>query len=467
MNDSLTDNRLLHLDFSTGASGDKILGALLAITESLQLATLADLQNLAVTLVPGLQIERQIVNNGGIVANHLSAREDAAPTRSWSDIRGLIQGAATDGQLSRRAEQNALRIFAAIAAAEAAVHGQAVEDVHFHEVGAADSILDVVGCCFLLDRLAPQAVYATPLVLGYGSFSAAHGQMSVPAPATARLITGLPVLAGPFEGEMTTPTGAALAAALVTDWQPLPTLRPLAVGYGAGTRNILGAANVVRALLGAASDALTGQTPPADTGILLQSAVLIETNIDHRTPEALAFACEELLAAGALDVWQQAITMKKGRLAVRLSLLAQPDRATEFSGRLLALTGSLGVRLHLVERLVLPRRQLTLETPWGPVRYKAARYQELVPDLESVTTHPYCSTEVVTPPEPPGADAAQSADRKITAATAARPDPGLAVDWLRPEYDEVARLAREQNLDFQTLYSDLLQIGQQAIRGAL
>jgi len=405
---------ILHFDFTTGASGDKVMGALLEVCESLGLADLADLQALATALVPSVTVTRTKVQRASVSATSLTISESRAPHRHWSDIRRMIEAAGRRGFLTDSALQLALKTFLAIAEAEAAVHNQPIEDVHFHEVGAADSIVDVVGSCFLYDRLNPLAAYASPLTLGFGTFRAAHGEMSVPAPATARLINGLTVQTGPYEGEMTTPTGAALAANLVTCWQPFDQMRPLACGYGAGTREVTGASNTVRLLVGEPCTS-PDFTDSALSG-LLQSAALLEANIDHRSPEALAFACEELLAAGAMDVWQEPITMKKGRLAVRLALLCRLDQSAFFADRMLALTGSLGLRMRTVERVVLPRRTVGLKTPWGEVRFKRGRYAG---DVET---------------------------------------GDFQVLWLRPEHDEVARLARETGLDYQSLYDQLVAI---------
>jgi uncharacterized protein (DUF111 family) len=211
---------------------------------------------------------------------------------------------------------------------------------------------------------------------------------------------------------MTTPTGAALAAAFVTHWQPFPALRPIACGYGAGSRTVVGASNTVRLLVGESI------SQPDDAGYTIENVTLVEANIDHRTPEAMAHAAENLLTAGALDVWQEPITMKKGRLGVRISLLCQPDRSLEFSQLMISLTGTLGVRVSTVERMVLPRESLTIETPYGSVRFKQGRYIE---DERFITE-------------------AMSNDTV----------------WLRPEHDDVALLSRKHGLDYQYLYDQLV-----------
>jgi uncharacterized protein (TIGR00299 family) protein len=419
---------ILHFDFSTGASGDKLLGALLEISETLGTANFADLQHIGTALVPGVRIERTRMNRGGIQGTGITVTEDAAPVRHWHEIRSLIEDAADCETLPKDAATLARDIFETIARAEAAVHGCDVEHVHFHEVGAADSIIDICCSSFLLTRLRPEAVFATPLALGSGSFICSHGEMSVPAPATARLIEGLPVYAGPHDGELTTPTGAALARAFVSAWEPLPCIRPTAVGYGVGSRVVPGAPNVVRALAGAAAGLAglgrpTGLTEShAGTSLedaemsdavaeafTLESCVLLETNIDHLSPEALAFACEELLTSGALDVWQEPIHMKKGRLAVRLCVLTSTDTAQNFAERIVALTGSLGVRSSAVERLCAPRETIVQDTPYGSIVYKTALI--------------------------------------------ATPDGRIKLQ--RPEYEDVARIARQQGVDFNALYEEL------------
>jgi len=487
---------LLHLDFSTGASGDKLLGALLELAEQLGLANFTELQELCQELLPNVEICRQQVVRGGISATHITVAEKLARQRNWREIRALIEAASDKETLDDAVSTLALRVFEAIARAEATVHDKAIDEVHFHEVGAADSIIDIVGNAWLLGRLAPLAVYATPLVLGFGRVHCAHGELPVPAPATAALVFGLPVEAGPYPGEMTTPTGAALAAGFVTHWQPYPTMRPLALGYGAGSREVLGASNTLRALLGepcswgsadldeVSTNTLstntlfghcrldpqsfmplarempinaTGSQPGgqpdsqpisaggsrasgrpggrsddqpvgrSDAQPLLQNAALIECNIDHRTPEALAFVCEELLAAGTLDVWQEPITMKKGRLACKLSLLCLPSESQHLATLTLKLTGSLGVRIRSVQRLVLERESVSLKTPYGLVRYKHGHFIE----------------DDATPPSQPN--------------SAANKHKPL---WIRPEHEEVARLARSNGQDYQQLADELTAIGQ-------
>jgi uncharacterized protein (TIGR00299 family) protein len=408
---------ILHFDFSTGASGDKLLASLLEVCEALGVASFADVQRVATALVPEVEVTREQVVKSGIAATQIRVSDEPhAPHRHWSDIRELIELAHAAGTLGEAAQRLALDAFAAVADAEAAVHGVAVEQVHFHEVGAADSIVDIVCTSYLLAALAPQAVFATPLALGNGMVLCAHGELPVPAPATARLIEGLPVYASTHPGELTTPTGAALARVFVTDWLPLPLMAPSAQGYGAGSRELPGAANVVRTLAGEAVEMLAAESSAPsewDSQLKLQDCLLLETNIDHLSAEALAFACEELMATGALDVWQEPIVMKKGRLATKLNVLVALFQGQGFVEQIMALTGSLGVRRRSVQRVVAAREIIELKTPFGLVPFKVARF--------------------VDPTDP---------------------ETSLA-NWLRPEHDAVARIAREQGLNYSTLYDQL------------
>ncbi|MCL1846350.1 MAG: nickel pincer cofactor biosynthesis protein LarC [Coriobacteriia bacterium] len=399
---------ILHFDFSTGAAGDKILGSLIEVSESLGLASFEDVQEVGSALVPKVAITRSSLKQGGIQATGITVDEDSPSHRHWSDIRAQITEAGERGVLSERALQLSLDAFGAIAVAEAQAHGVDIEEVHFHEIGAADTIIDICCNCFLLDRLDPEAVYATPLALGSGTFVCSHGELPVPPPATVLLIEGLPAYAGSHQGELTTPTGATLARTFVTNWEQLPCMKPQAVGYGAGTRTIPGAANVVRAIMGERVS-LAGLMPSMDC--VLEGCTLLESNIDHLSPEALAFACEQLLAFGALDVWLDPIAMKKGRMAVRLNALAYAHETQHTAEKIIALTGSLGVRSHYVERTCVPREIITKETGFGEVRYKAA----------------FVST------------------------------PEGSVKLQRPEYEDVARIAREQGLDFNRLYEELCE----------
>ena len=420
-------HRLLHFELSTGASGDKMLGALLEVCELLGVAAFEELAALGHALVPSINIERSKVMRSGIAATHLVIEEPGAPVRHMREIREMIETAATDGILTARAAELALEAFGYVAQAEATVHNRPVDHVHFHEVGAADSILDIVGSCFLFDALAAEKVFATPMALGSGTLTCSHGVMPVPAPATALIIEGLPVYAGTVEFELTTPTGAALVRTFVTQFAPLPYSVVQAVGYGAGSKDFPTAANVVRIL---ACEEYSGQENQQTfesqaqqafardlEPFTLEGCILLESNIDHLSPEALAHVCDDLLLGGAFDVWQEPITMKKGRLAVKLCLLCSPAEAQGFSKQIIKSTGSLGVRQRYIERIIAPREKLIIDNPYGAVPYKVARFIE--PDEEIL--------------------------------------------WLRPEHDAVSALAHKHQLNYQDLYEELIAICQNAL----
>lgn len=381
---------IAHLDCSTGVSGDKFLGALLDAGSQLGQFTAADLSGAVAQLAPEAVVSVGTTESYGIRATTVKvhARHDADgaddaeqvdahthPHRTFKDIKRLIESS----ELPAPVITNAVNVFTRIAEAEGLVHGEEPENVTFHEVGAIDSIVDIVGVCLGLHKLGINALYATPPALGSGSVTCAHGELPAPAPATAALMLNKPTSVSSATGELTTPTGAALLW-LAAGFGPVPPMTPSLLGYGAGTRDI-GQANICRLIVGeAATQATHGNAAP---NLDRDTTVLLETNIDHITPEAVAFAGEELIAEGALDVWITPIAMKKGRAALTLSVLSTPAEAEHFAQRIVALTGTLGVRVVEQPRLVAERETIELETPWGVVTLKhgAGRFR---PEHEDV-----------------------------------------------------------------------------------
>ncbi len=361
-----------YLDCSTGISGDKFLAALLDAGEADGAFTLADLDALLAEFgLAGVAASAERVVRSGISGLHVDIpAEENAPHRHLSEIRSLIEGAG----LPPRAAQRAIEAFARLAEAEARVHGSTPEQVHFHEVGAADSIADIVGVCLGLELLGVQELTCSTIALGSGTTPrTAHGVLPVPAPATLELLAGLPVEGGQVPGEATTPTGAALVAVCADAFGPMPPMTPARIGYGAGTRDVPGSPNITRLVLGhrltPAAQARPADDAPAGT---TEPVTLLETTIDHIAPEQVAFAAEELRAAGALDVWQTPAAMKKGRLGIEMRVLAHPDDAERLSCAIHDLTGSLGVRRTDLERSVLAREVLEVEGEWGAFRVKIA-----------------------------------------------------------------------------------------------
>jgi uncharacterized protein (TIGR00299 family) protein len=328
-----------YLDCVSGISGDKFLGALIGAGLSPDVLR----ERLTALDLPGWTLRVEQVKRGGLAGTHVSVDIEAGQrSRDWAAIRALIEGS----RLHERVRASALRAFGLLAEAEAVAHGVEVERVHFHEVGAVDSIVDIVGAAIGLHELGIDELWSSPVRLGHGTVMTSHGELPIPAPATARLLRGVPVYAGEPPGEMTTPTGAALLAAFVTRFGPMPPMRGSAEGYGAGSREVPGVPNVLRLTVGERE--LGG-------GDLHEVAVL-ETAIDHLSPEHLAAAMDLLLEDGALDVFAEPLSMKKGRLGAAVTVLALPREAERLSEALMRHTGTLGVRRTLTWRAIAPRR---------------------------------------------------------------------------------------------------------------
>jgi len=271
---------------------------------------------------------------------------------SLRDIHAIIDGL----DLPERVKADAKAVYMRIADAESQVHGHPVEQIHFHEVGALDAVADVVGVCALMREIAPERVAVSPVHVGCGQVRCAHGVLPVPAPATARLLQGVPVYGGAIRGELCTPTGAALLTHFARDFGAMPAMTLDRVGYGMGTKDFPWA-NCVRVLLGE-----TEETP--------DSAAELRCNLDDMTGEAIGFAIRRLREAGAMDVWTQAIQMKKDRPGTQLCCLCPPEREAEFARLMLKHTTTIGVRCETLRRYTLEREAVTLDTPYGPVRAK-------------------------------------------------------------------------------------------------
>ncbi len=345
--------RRLHFDCFAGIAGDMALAALIDAGASEERIR----DGLAALAYPGweLTLERRLVQ--GISALDLKVLIDSPQPhhRSWGEIRGRIEGA----DLSPGAKQRALAIFGRLAEAEAKVHGVAVDDVHFHEVGALDSIVDIVGVALALDDLAPARVSCTPLPVGHGWVQTAHGRLPVPAPATAELLVGAATTASGAQGELVTPTGAAIVAASVDEFVDWPQLSPTSIGYGAGDRSLADRPNLVRVLVGDAP-------APAQEW----AAWELRANIDDMPGEDHGFLLKALLAAGALDAWFSPIQMKKDRPAVQVSALSGPGELERVADAFLRHSTTAGVRMDKVRRRCLPRSILTVQTEYGPIRIK-------------------------------------------------------------------------------------------------
>jgi uncharacterized protein (TIGR00299 family) protein len=347
--------RVVYFDCFHGAAGDMLLAALLDAG-----LAVSDLERgLAGLDLSGYALELERVQSHGVGGVRLRVRVEAGqPSRDWGQIRTLLAG----GRLPERARAMALGAFERLARAEARIHGVPMDQVHFHEVGAVDSIVDTVGVCLGLEMLAVRKVYASALPLGRGWVRTQHGPLPVPAPATLALLAEVsaPIIPGPpgSDGELLTPTAAALLAELASFGQP--PMRVQRVGYGLGTKEFA-RLNGLRAWVGELDAA-------EDQGH--EDLVELRCNMDDVTGEVLAYAIERLLAAGALDAWAAPLVMKKGRPAYQLACLARPGDVAPLSEIILRETPSLGVRWSMVERRAAGRDSVPVETPWGVVRVK-------------------------------------------------------------------------------------------------
>ena len=355
--------RTIYLDCGMGAAGDMLTAALLALLEEQEQARFLEEINTAlggravVSCAPDVKCGVQglhvsVVINGDEEGEELKHHHHHT---SIGEIRDFLRAAP----VSESVRADALAVFDSIAAAEAAVHGKEMENIHFHEVGSIDAVADVLGVCLLMEKLAPEAVLASPVNVGGGTVKCAHGVLPVPAPATERLLRGIPWYEGEIKTELCTPTGAALLRHFAQRFADQPGMRVEKTGYGTGKKDF-GRLNAVRALLG-------------ETENEAESLVELACNVDDMTGEELGFAMEQLFAAGALDVWTAPIGMKKSRPAVLLTCLCTEEKREALLRVLFRNTATLGVRETRCLRHTLERSISTAAGPYGEVRVKTAR----------------------------------------------------------------------------------------------
>ena len=319
--------------------------------------------------VAGWHLEATRTSRGGLAATQLHVDVDPSEDgteRTWATIRSILGGA--DG-LPERARHRALTVFSRLAAAEGRLHGVPVDDVHFHEVGGLDAVVDVVGTCLALESLDIGSVCASPVAVGTGTVNTSHGLLPVPVPAVVELLKGVPVYGSAHEAELATPTGAALLAGLATAFGPLPPLVVAASGYGAGTRQLERAPNVLQVVVG---DPQTGGGRGPGRS---QELVVVEANVDDVTGEVLGHTVEALMSAGALDAWLVPVVAKKGRPGHIVSFLAEPPRVGALAGVLVEETGTLGYREHRVARSALDREVMEVEVRGVSVRVKVGPHR--------------------------------------------------------------------------------------------
>jgi len=362
--------KIAYFDCFSGAAGDMLLGSLLDAGLSLQaLQDYIDKLNL-----PDVKLRLQPVNKSGIAAKHFGVTfPKQHQHRNLATITGIINAA----DLPKAVTDNACRIFTRLADAEARVHGIDVQQVHFHEVGAVDAIVDIVGFCVALHELGIERIHSSPLVLGRGSAPCEHGQLPVPAPATIELARGVPVAGGEEQGELTTPTGAAILTTLADGFGPIPPMTVESVGYGAGTRDGKALPNVLRVLIG---------YPSAAADADADAVSVLETQIDDMPGEQIAYLCERLLGEGALDVVQMPIYMKKARPGVLVQVLCRLGDEDRLIRTLFEHSSTFGVRRHMAVRSKLTRRWQTVQTPYGAIRVKlgflAGTLRQVAPEYD-------------------------------------------------------------------------------------
>lgn len=401
--------KILYLECGMGAAGDMLMAALYELLgEEQQKDFLKTMNALG---LPGVEVAPVTARTGGIAGTRMRVtvrgREEHHHDHDHDHhnhehehhhhhhatpghIGELIDGLA----LPREVRETARQVYDAIAQAEAQAHGCDVGDVHFHEVGALDAVADVAGVCYAMYLLNPGLVTASPVHVGGGTVTCAHGVMPVPAPATAALLRGIPTYGGDIQGELCTPTGAALLKTFVQSFGPMGAMEVEKIGYGAGTKEFE-QANCVRAFW--------GEEEPRESGDIVE----LVCNIDDMTPEALAFACARLLEAGALDVYTTPGTMKKGRPGHVLTVLCAPERKQALVRSIFTHTTTNGLRARLSEKFFLTPGMEQVQTQWGPVRVKLAR--------------------------------------------------GFGVTRAKPEFEDAAALAKTNGLPYQAVFEDALR----------
>src|SRR2546425_7338235 len=367
--------RTLYFDCFAGASGDMILGAL--VGAGVEPAAL--IEQLELLGVDGWQIDFEKVDRSGISATYAkvkTAHEHAH--RHLGDVLKIIY----DSRLSDRVKDRAARIFSRLAEAEAHVHNEPIEKIHFHEVGALDAIIDVCGAAIGFELLGIEKFISSPLRVGAGMIEMAHGRFPIPPPAVAELLKGKPIYAGDIEGEFVTPTGAAIISTVCEEFGPMPSMRIDASGYGAGARDPQKFPNVLRVFVGE-----TESTAAADEILLM-----IETNIDDMSPQLFGYVMDRAFEMGALDCYLTQTQMKKNRPGLLLSILCRPDERETFLQMIFAETTTIGARSYEVTRRALARETVRVETQFGPIDVKVAYLNDgnsavkVMPEFEQCRT---------------------------------------------------------------------------------
>jgi pyridinium-3,5-bisthiocarboxylic acid mononucleotide nickel chelatase len=364
--------RTLYFDCFAGISGDMLLAALIDVgVDEKELIAQLHLLN-----IEGISIEFERVDRSGISASYAKvSAADEKHHRHLKDIKRIIDASSLKESIKKRA----LDIFSRLAQAEAHVHNLPVERIHFHEVGALDAIVDVVGACIGFELLGIERFISSPLHVGSGMVEMAHGKFPIPPPAVAELLRGIPIYSSEITGELVTPTGAAIVSTVCSEYAPLPSMRIEKTGYGAGTRDYKSFPNVLRLLLG-------------ETGTVsqfsIEKLVMIETNIDDMSPQYLGLLMDRAFQLGALDCYFTPVQMKKNRPGTLVSILCEPALKEALCELLFKETTTLGLRVFEVDRMALDREVISVETKYGKIDIKIARHQGR--DLRGMPEYEQC-----------------------------------------------------------------------------
>jgi uncharacterized protein (TIGR00299 family) protein len=362
--------RIAYLDCQSGISGDMTLGALVDAGVDLERIR-AGIDSLG---LGGVRLVTSEVKRKGFRGTHLVVEHQ--PEHAHRHLHHITDLIDKSEVITPRQKDLAKRIFTKLGEAEAKVHGTTIRKVHFHEVGAIDSIADIVGAAIGWDLLGVDRIVASPVPMGTGSIEIAHGRVNIPAPATAELLTGVPLAESHVAAELTTPTGAAILATMVDAYGPLPAMKIDRIGYGAGTRELADQANLLRLFVGESTD-----------GLAADQVWVVETNLDDISGEVVGHCTTKLWEAGALDVYTTAIQMKKNRPGVTLTVLCQPEKIEKVEKILFRETTTLGVRRWPVSRHKMERKPHTVETEFGPIEGKlgwiAGEPPSFSPEFES------------------------------------------------------------------------------------
>jgi hypothetical protein len=363
---------IAYFDCFAGISGDMTLGALFDL--GLSVSVLDEM--IHALKIENTHIEIMSIKYMGISGKKAIVHTGASPIRHFSDIRALIK----KSPLSQNVKDKSIAMFEKLAVVEAHIHGGDVEKVHFHEVGAVDSIVDIVGTACGLEALGIDQIVFSSLPMGTGFVECQHGRLPIPAPATVNILTDVPVYGTDVPFELVTPTGALFAKCLADSYGPIPEMNILKTGYGAGSSTLLDRPNLLRIVLGNCHKDI-------HTHSICEAVGVIETHIDDMSPECLSYAMSKLISANALDVLVSPVQMKKNRSGHRLQVICMPADISRFTDMILQETSTIGVRYQIVQRKILKRQAKTVQTKWGRIAAKEIVLPDgavsLTPEFES------------------------------------------------------------------------------------